>query len=140
MAPQINAARLLADLRRLREFGAAEARGFAHPLGVVRPTFTEADMAARRWLAARFEDAGLAATIDGVGNVFGRSRKRGPALLAGSLLGAVEQLSLREGDATTHDALERLRALLESVVAASGRARDGELAELQLARGGEGRL
>jgi hypothetical protein len=50
----------------------------------VRPTFTDADMASRRWLCERYEEAGLEATIDGVGNVFGRSRNRGPALLVGS--------------------------------------------------------
>ncbi len=41
-------------------------------------------MDARRWLAGRMNEAGLAATIDGVGTVFGRSRNAGPALLIGS--------------------------------------------------------
>ena len=41
-------------------------------------------MAARRWLKAKLEDAGLLATIDGVGNVIGRSPNPGPALLLGS--------------------------------------------------------
>ena len=43
--PKINAARLLADLRELRTFGAAP----DHPRGVIRPTYSAADMSARRW-------------------------------------------------------------------------------------------
>ena len=45
--PQINGARLLADLRRLAEFG-------AYKSGVHRPTFSPQDIEARRWLAGRF--------------------------------------------------------------------------------------
>jgi beta-ureidopropionase / N-carbamoyl-L-amino-acid hydrolase len=75
--PQINGARLLADLRRLAEFG-------AYKSGVHRPTFSPQDIEARRWLAGRFMDAGLDASIDGIGNVFGRSRATGPKLLLGS--------------------------------------------------------
>jgi beta-ureidopropionase / N-carbamoyl-L-amino-acid hydrolase len=65
--PQINGGRLLADLRRLAEFG-------AYKSGVHRPTFSLQDIEARRWLAGRFAEAGLEASIDGIGNVFGRSR------------------------------------------------------------------
>jgi len=75
--PSINADRLMADLMELRSIGAVET-------GVVRPALSEKDMEARRWLADRFEAAGLATTIDGVGNVLGRSAKPGPALLIGS--------------------------------------------------------
>ncbi|NQW10433.1 MAG: M20 family metallo-hydrolase [Alphaproteobacteria bacterium] len=75
--PAINAARLLADLDHLRSIGAVET-------GVVRPALSDKDMEARRWLQQRFEDAGLDTTIDGVGNVLGRSPKPGPVLLIGS--------------------------------------------------------
>ncbi len=75
--PQINGARLLADLRRLARFG-------AYKSGVHRPTFSLQDIDARRWLAGRFADAGLDASIDGIGNVLGRSRARGSKLLLGS--------------------------------------------------------
>ena len=73
----INGERLLDSLRTLRTFGASGS-------GVVRPMFSDVDMAARRWLRSEMESAGLDATIDGVGNVFGRSRRTGPALLLGS--------------------------------------------------------
>ena len=75
--PAIDPDRLLADLRRLRSIGA---RG----KGVVRPAFSDRDMEARRWLKSQFEAAGLEASIDGVGNVIGRSRQAGRALLLGS--------------------------------------------------------
>ena len=75
--PIINADRLLADLRTLRSIG-------AQGPGVVRPAFSATDMEARRWLKGRYEEAGLEATIDGVGNVFGRSRSPGKAVLIGS--------------------------------------------------------
>ena len=51
---------------------------------MVRPAFSATDMEARRWLKARYEETGLDATIDGVGNVLGRSRSAGKALLIGS--------------------------------------------------------
>ncbi|MCC6213055.1 MAG: hydantoinase/carbamoylase family amidase, partial [Burkholderiales bacterium] len=75
--PTIDAQRLLADLRKLRAIG-------AQGIGVVRPAFSGKDMEARRWLQGRFAEAGLEAAIDGVGNVLGRSKKPGKALLLGS--------------------------------------------------------
>ena len=75
--PRIDPDRLLSDLRTLRGIG-------AQGRGVVRPAFSAADMQARRWLARRYQEAGLEATIDGVGNVLGRSPKPGRALLIGS--------------------------------------------------------
>jgi N-carbamoyl-L-amino-acid hydrolase len=75
--PEINGTRLIADLRRLAEFG-------KYKTGVHRPTYTADDMAARRWLMGRMTEAGLEPTIDGVGTVLGRSKSRGPRLLLGS--------------------------------------------------------
>src|SRR6185369_9188309 len=75
--PTINPDRLLTDLRMLRSIGAKER-------GVVRPAFSPADMEARRWLSQRYAEAGLEPVIDGVGNVLGRSRNSGKALLTGS--------------------------------------------------------
>lgn len=75
--PRIDQDRLLSDLRQLRAIGTQDR-------GVVRPAFSAADMDARRWLKRRYEEAGLEATIDGVGNVLGRSRRAGKALLIGS--------------------------------------------------------
>ncbi len=41
-------------------------------------------MEGREWLRGRFAEAGLDASIDGVGNVHGRSRSSGPVVLLGS--------------------------------------------------------
>lgn len=69
--------RFLADLERLRHFGAA---GVGK--GVVRPAYTAPDVEARDWLAARMTEAGLAPRFDAMGNLFGLAD--GPSLLLGS--------------------------------------------------------
>jgi N-carbamoyl-L-amino-acid hydrolase len=74
---QIDGDRLLRDLRTLRTFGATGT-------GVVRRSLTPVDMESRRWLLGRMREAGLAAEIDGVGNVIGRAPHAGRALLLGS--------------------------------------------------------
>ncbi|WP_244851797.1 Zn-dependent hydrolase [Caballeronia sp. SL2Y3] len=113
---KIDPARLLNDLEHLRSFGATGP-------GVVRLSLSPVDMDARRWLAQRMNEAGLDASIDGVGNVFGRSRNDGPALLIGShtdtqptggwldgALGVIYGLeiarALAECDATRHLAVD----------------------------------
>jgi beta-ureidopropionase / N-carbamoyl-L-amino-acid hydrolase len=75
--PRINAGRLIRDLRELARFGADKT-------GVHRPTFSPQDVEARRWLAGRFAEAGLEASIDGIGNVFGVPTGEGRKLLIGS--------------------------------------------------------
>ena len=107
--PAVNAERLLADLRTLRTFGAAT----THPLGVVRPSYSEADMASRLWLKERFEEAGLETVIDGVGVVFGRSRNPGPALLLGSHSDTQPRGGWLDGAMGVVYALECARALAE---------------------------
>ncbi len=74
---RIDGARLIERLQTLRSFGETGS-------GVVRPTYSDTDMSARAWLVEQMEAAGLDATIDGVGNVFGRSRNPGPAVVLGS--------------------------------------------------------
>ncbi len=73
----IEPARFLSDLHTLRGFGAA---GVGK--GVVRPAYSQADIAARQWLAAQFRDAGLRVQMDAMGNLFGL--REGPSLLLGS--------------------------------------------------------
>lgn len=69
--------RFLADLHALRRFGAS---GVGK--GVVRPAYSEADIAARAWLADRMTEAGLRVQYDPVGNLFGLAEGR--SLLLGS--------------------------------------------------------
>jgi N-carbamoyl-L-amino-acid hydrolase len=75
--PTIDGARVLADLKRLAEFGRYET-------GVHRPTYSETDVASRHWLAEKFGEAGLEPVIDGIGNVFGRANDTSRRLLIGS--------------------------------------------------------
>lgn len=104
--PKINADRLLSDLRTLRGIG-------AQGKGVVRPAFSPKDMEARRWLKQRYEEAGLEASIDGVGNVYGRSRCPGKALLSGSHSDTQPTGGWLDGALGVAYALEVVRALAE---------------------------
>lgn len=73
----INPTRLLADLDHLRRFG-------AQGTGVARMAFSQADIAARAWLATQMQHAGLRTLIDPCGNLFGIPPGDGPCLLVGS--------------------------------------------------------
>ena len=73
----INPDRLLDDLSKLRTFGA---RGD----GVVRPAFSDIDIAARNWLSERITEAGLLPVFDPAGNLFGLPPGEGRCLLLGS--------------------------------------------------------
>ena len=61
---KINSKRFISDLHELRSIGAA---GVGK--GVIRPAYSEADMAARNWLSGKFSKAGLAPHYDPVGNL-----------------------------------------------------------------------
>ncbi len=103
----INAERLLADLRALAKFGKVET-------GVTRLALSEVDMESRQWLVERMADAGLDAAIDGVGNVFGRSKALGPAVLIGSHTDSVPRGGWLDGAMGVLYGLEIARALEES--------------------------
>ena len=75
--PQTKGARVLADLKRLADFG-------RYKTGVHRPTYSAEDVASRHWLAGKFADAGLEPVIDGIGNVIGRNPHAARRLLVGS--------------------------------------------------------
>ena len=74
---EINPQRLMNDLRHLRTIG-------KYGTGVVRPALSTKDMEARQWLLDRMGEAGLKTSMDGVGNVFARSRNPGKGVLIGS--------------------------------------------------------
>ena len=100
----IDGARVLADLNALRGIG-------AYKTGVHRPTFSEAHMRALEWLAERLPEAGLTATIDGIGNVLGTSTKSGPRLLAGSHLESQNYAGWLDGPLGVVYALEAARII-----------------------------
>jgi beta-ureidopropionase / N-carbamoyl-L-amino-acid hydrolase len=97
-------ARVLADLRALRSFG-------AYKTGVHKPTLSEPHIRSLEWLAQRLAEAGLTATIDGIGNVFGTAAKSGPKLLAGSHLESQNFAGWLDGPLGVVYALEAARTI-----------------------------
>ena len=102
--PAINPARLLADLHALRAIG-------TYKTGVHRPTYGDDDMRSRHWLVERLGEAGLAASIDGIGNVIGRDGAPGRKLLLGSHLETQNHAGWLDGALGVIYALETARAL-----------------------------
>jgi N-carbamoyl-L-amino-acid hydrolase len=94
------------DLAHLRTFGASGT-------GVMRPSLSPVDMAARHWLRQRMTEAGLDTHIDGVGNVLGRSRNPGKALLVGSHSDTQPRGGWLDGALGVIYGLEIVRALAE---------------------------
>ncbi len=112
----MNARDVRVDIERLRrdleELGAIgrDSRG-----GVSRPSFSPADIEARRWLKDRILAAGLAYSQDGAGNQFGRlGAGTGPAVMAGSHLDTVINGGIFDGAAGVLAALEGLRRVREA--------------------------
>ena len=75
--PAIDGQRVVADLKRLAEFG-------RYKTGVHRPTYSPVDVESRHWLAGKLREAGLDPVIDGIGNVIGRNPSAERRLLVGS--------------------------------------------------------
>jgi beta-ureidopropionase / N-carbamoyl-L-amino-acid hydrolase len=75
--PTIDGQRVVADLKRLAEFG-------RYKTGVHRPTYSPVDVESRQWLADKLREAGLETVIDGIGNVIGRNPWAQRRLLVGS--------------------------------------------------------
>jgi len=99
--------RFLADLHRLREFGAA---GVGK--GVVRPAYSAPDIAARDWLAGRMREAGLVPHVDPVGNLFGLAEGR--SILVGSHSDSQPEGGWLDGALGVMAALEVARASVEA--------------------------
>lgn len=103
----INPERLIQDLHELRRFGTSGN-------GVIRPAYSDADIAAREWLAARMAQAGLTAVFDPVGNLFGLPPGDGKCLLSGSHSDSQPEGGWLDGAYGVIAALEVARASLEA--------------------------
>lgn len=107
---QVNLERLKGTLLELSRFGFNE-----EDKGIYRPGFSEADMAARRWLMTLLEREGFAARMDGAGNVYGRLGDSGRApVTIGSHLDTVPAGGMFDGALGVVAALEVLRVCRES--------------------------
>ncbi|WP_420566355.1 Zn-dependent hydrolase [Thalassobaculum sp.] len=108
---------LKADLSRLKaDVEAVNALGIQPGLpGINRVSFSDADMAGRRWLMTRMADAGLAVWMDCVGNVFGRWEVGdGPAVMVGSHLDTVVMGGPLDGTLGVCAGLEAVRSMQDA--------------------------
>jgi N-carbamoyl-L-amino-acid hydrolase len=105
--PTIKPDRLLADLTKLRTFG-------TYKTGVHRPTFSPDDITSRAWFADQCTAAGLDTTIDGIGNILGKSRAVGRKILSGSHLESQNHAGWLDGALGCVYALEAARAIQEA--------------------------
>lgn len=103
----INAERLLSDLRELARIGQFKT-------GVHRPAFSRDDMAARMWLRDKLLQAGLEASIDGIGNVYGRMAGADETVLVGSHTDTVPYGGWLDGALGVIYALEIARCVREA--------------------------
>lgn len=102
--PRPSPERLATDLRALEAFTRPD-RPYT------RRAFSDEDRAARRWLAGRMTEAGLAPSVDAAGNQIGRRGGPGPALVIGSHLDTVEAGGRFDGIAGVLAGLEVARCL-----------------------------
>ena len=103
----VDAKRTIEDLKALAEFGRFES-------GVNRRGFTPEDIAARAWLLERMQEAGLDASIDGVGNVTGKTPGCERYIIIGSHSDTVPKGGWLDGALGVIFGLEIARAWVES--------------------------
>ena len=104
---QVKPERAIDDLKRLAEFGKVGT-------GVNRRALTPEDVAARAWLLGRMRDAGLEASIDGVGNVIGRTPGVRQRVIIGSHTDSVPNGGWLDGAMGVIFGLEIARAYVEA--------------------------
>jgi N-carbamoyl-L-amino-acid hydrolase len=105
--PAIKPDRLLGDLYKLRSFG-------TYKTGVHRPTFSPEDIASRQWFADQCTAAGLETSIDGIGNILGKTKASGRKALSGSHLESQNHAGWLDGALGCVYALEASRAIREA--------------------------
>ena len=105
--------RLLEDLRSLAKIG-------QYATGVNRVAFSPEDIEARRWIAARYSDAGLETSMDRYGTVYGANPGVSKAILIGSHTDTVPHGGWLDGALGVIYGLEVARAAIEAGTDASG--------------------
>ncbi|MBK5951033.1 Zn-dependent hydrolase [Rhodobium orientis] len=110
--PVIDMNRLRRLLDGVNAFGINETTGGHNRIG-----YSDADMAARDWLAGEMKADGLAVSRDGVANLFGRfGPAEGPCVMAGSHLDTVPEGGAFDGSLGVCVALECVRAMKDAGV------------------------
>src|SRR5437763_4115759 len=105
--PAIKPDRLLGDRYKLCTFG-------SYKTGVHRPTFSPEDIASRAWFVEQCTAGGLETTIDGIGNILGKSPASGRKILSGSHLESQNHAGWLDGALGCVYALEAARAIREA--------------------------
>src|SRR5215468_7433480 len=107
----IDRERVLSEIETLASFSDTP------PPSVTRIVFTATDLRARAWLNERFEEAGLKARQDAIGNVFARwsgSDPTAPVVGTGSHIDAIPNAGKYDGVVGVLGGLEAIRALQQS--------------------------
>jgi N-carbamoyl-L-amino-acid hydrolase len=107
---RVNLARLKQDLEELGAIGRTPEGG------VSRSSWSDADMAARRWLMERISAAGMEARLDAAGNISGRWQAGSPVVLVGSHIDSVPNGGMFDGALGVLAGLECLRRIKEEGV------------------------
>jgi len=105
---RVNFERLRRDLETLGAIGRTPEGG------VSRPSWSDADVAARRWLLARIEAAGMEPRVDPAGNILARWQPGSPVVLVGSHLDSVPNGGILDGALGVLAGLECLRRIKEA--------------------------
>jgi len=112
----VSQGRLSVNIERLRKrlLALAQIGADLSGQGINRPSFSPADMEARRWLLREMEALGLQPRMDAVGNAIGRwNVGQGPAVLLGSHLDSVPHGGIYDGTLGVIAALECVETLME---------------------------
>ena len=107
---RVNGARVNKHLAELSQYG-ANPQG-----GVSRVAFSDADVAGRRFMMDLMRDAGLAVSVDPVGNIFGvrpAARSGTLPILFGSHIDSVPEGGNYDGDVGSCSAVEVAQILAE---------------------------
>lgn len=104
---RVDVARLKRDLEELGAIGRTPQGG------VSRPSFSDADIQARRWLVDRISAAGMEARVDAAGNIFSRWQQGRPVVLVGSHIDSVPNGGRFDGALGVLAGLECLRRIKE---------------------------
>jgi len=104
---RINLDRLKGDIEELAAFGRDPRQG------ITRPSFSQPDREARKWLREKISAAGLSFRQDGAGNLFGRLGGEGRAVLVGSHIDTVLNGGKFDGSVGVLAGLECLRRINE---------------------------
>ena len=110
---RVNGTRVDAHLASLSEFG-KNPQG-----GVSRVAYSDADIAARKWVMGLMRDAGLDPSIDAAGNIIGRRAGRDATrkpILFGSHIDSVPEGGNYDGDVGSMGAIEVAQTLFENKV------------------------